>query len=106
MKRQQSSINPNTVHGYLGPQETEINAGIDSAELRRDDSTRALRKSPLKTSMTTSNIKLFGLEHKKEASPINGRQITENGSAIENLQEEFQQMEIEQTKQVSEFKSE
>lgn len=89
MKRQYSSINPNTVHGYLGPQETEINAGIDSSEFRRNESTRALRKSPLKTSMTASNIKLFGHEQKKEASPINGRQVTENGSAIENLQEEF-----------------
>jgi hypothetical protein len=27
-KRQYSSINPNSVHGYMGPQEQEIKAGL------------------------------------------------------------------------------
>ena len=57
-KRQYSSINPNTIHGFLGPPENEVNAGIDINEINYVYNASLVRKSPIKASMTISSNQL------------------------------------------------
>jgi hypothetical protein len=101
-KRQYSSINPNTIHGFLGPPETEVTAAIDSDDMNYLPITSLTRKSPIKASMTISAkglspVKRSHLEGKAPSkpvsqSPINERNNTEND---ENSDAEQLKLEIE-----------
>ena len=51
-KRQYSSINPNTVLGFLGPQEVEVKVGLESDDPRAYVPSITQSKSPIKSSMT------------------------------------------------------
>lgn len=58
-KRQYSSINPNTVLGFLGPQETEVKVGLETDDARPFVPSISQSKSPIKTSMTISLKNMF-----------------------------------------------
>ena len=70
-KRQYSSINPNTVHGFLGPQEPEVKHGLEGDETRAYVATQV--KSPIKSSMTISPQVMFNKRRASEAIPLQVR---------------------------------
>lgn len=86
-KRQYSSINPNSIHGFLGPPQDEVIVGLDSDAINYL-SIASYAKSPIKASMTSSSkvlppVKKSHFDDKVSSkpvsqSPIKERKYTEN----------------------------
>ena len=66
-KRQYSSINPNSILGYIGPQEQEVRVALESDQVQPGTLGMLQNKSPIKASSTLGPSGLRGLSRQHQA---------------------------------------